>query len=149
MICVGCQKEAQETLWGVWCDSCGGVMLGNPPKLFFRHVATADGAGGRFPIVYDASSCSYAVAYPRPKSDFVKCQYCGKETPADPVEEKRRDRSAKELGFVRAPFYVSHGTLDAIIGIVQPMAKGDSPEVPELSQAPSSTPEERILLGIE
>jgi hypothetical protein len=149
MNCSGCGVEAKETWWGPWCDRCGGVMIGDPPKLFFRHVATVDGPGGRFSVVYDISTADYAVTYPRLGSTTVQCRHCGQETPVDPEGERRRAASAAELGFHLPPVSTTHGSLDAVLAAIQPFARGKGDDIPELSRAPSATAEECALLGIE
>lgn len=126
MTCLSCKQEGVETLWGCWCDRCGGVALDGPagPRLFFRHVATADGAGGRFPIVWDISTADYAVLLPKRN------------------ERKGRD----EDGFRPPTWLTAHGSLDAVIAAIQPYAQGDSEEWPVLSAAPTATEAELDLL---
>lgn len=128
MICPGCGAEGKETVLGIWCDTCGGVVIRkgpNGPELLFRHVATLDGKGGRFPIVYDVSTGDYSMAYQREVKEFVKI----------------RDEWVQ-----RVKTFTNHGTLDAVIALGQPHAKGDGEEMPELSVAPSATPEEKGLV---
>lgn len=151
--CINCKSQnTVENVWGNWCDACGGVMLPGslvddsdkglhpgPPRLFFRHVATVSGAGGRYPIVFDLSAGQYAIAWPR-KVELVKCQHCGQNTPVERTGLGNLD-DLKLIGY-----HSARGTLDAIIAVGQPIAKGDSDELPELSAAPSSTEEERKII---
>lgn len=144
MNCLACLQETVHNAWGEWCDRCGGVVTGSTkdPKLFFRHVATADGPGGRFPVVYDISSESYGVAWPKPSRE-TRCVHCGRLTPVDAKS------GLSNLDDMRQPaFYSSRGSLDAILAIALQKARGDSIEVPEISGAFSSTPEERQIMGL-
>lgn len=129
MNCVTCSGPVQHTLHGDWCDACGGVSF-KPGQLFFRHVATVEGAGGRFPIVFDLSGNDYAASYPKPPG-----------TLAMPI------LADADLGFRPSGVFTVRGTLDAVIAIMQPVARGDSLEMPELSAAPSATDEEKVLIG--
>ena len=138
--CVGCGRETIQDMWGNWCDNCGGVVIGPPPRLFFRHVATLDGAGGRYSVVYDLSSESYGVAWPK-KSTMVKCTHCGQLTPGDNVRF-----GLLQLDEINPQYYSTRGTLDAVVALIQPVARGDSDELPTLSVAPSCTEEERKIL---
>jgi hypothetical protein len=149
MNCVGCNREGIETLWGCICNECGGVMVagGDGPRLIFRHVASVDGEGGRFQVVFDASAADYAVAYPRKAPMVVRCVHCGCETPTDLAGA----RAAAEIGMLKQPaHYVTHGTLDAVLAVIQPIARGSNGQgPPELSRSPHATEEERALLGID
>lgn len=112
---------------GLWCDRCGGVMLPGPegPRLFFRHVATADGAGGRFPIVWDISMSDYMV-----------------------LTKERNPRGGRDIDGLRPPHLIAcHGSLDAVIAFIQPHAKGASDEWPSLTAAPTATDDEKALLS--
>jgi hypothetical protein len=127
--CKGCGTDTIDSWYGDWCDPCGGVMT-RPDMLFFRHVATVDGPGGRLAIVWDVSTSDYALAYPRK----VK------------ASEIVREIDLNE--FRAAPTCVAHGSLDAVLAIAHSQARGDSPDAPELSAAPSSTLAERSLIGL-
>jgi hypothetical protein len=134
MNCLGCERETIETAWGNWCDPCGGVVIGQPPILFFRHVATMSGPTGHYPIVFDVSSNSYGVAWPR-KTLMVTCIHCGLQTPGDDTRN-----GLKRLDDLRTQqFYSKRGTLDEILAWIQPIARGDGPDMPELAPAPSAT----------
>lgn len=154
MECINCKGPTIENAWGNWCDACGGVMLPGPPvpdseggvrpgpsRLFFRHVATVYGAGGRFPIVYDLSANQYAIAWLR-KVEVVRCVHCGQNTPVDRQGLGKLD-DLKLLGYNSA-----RGSLDAMIAIGQPLAKGDSAELPDLAPAPTATEEERMIVKL-
>jgi len=130
MDCVTCSGATQQTLYGDWCDTCGGVSF-KPGQLFFRHVATVDGAGGRFPIVFDLSGNDYSASYPKP--------------PEAPVMPMLADA---DLGFRPPEVFTVRGTLDAVIAVMQPIARGDSPELPQLLAASSATDTEKILLSV-
>jgi len=135
MICQGCGLECRDWYGDAWCDHCGGVMA-RPDLLIFRHVATVDGKGGRLPIVYDESTSDYKFRYPH--------------TPKPSEALKRKIDDGFNPDFVRrrsAGFLSAHGSLDAILALALPWAKGDGSEV-ELSASPTSTVEERTLLGI-
>lgn len=142
MNCIGCDREGIETLVGVWCDPCGGVVgrsaerdaLGNVLRdglLLLRHVATVDGGGGRYPVVFDSSTGDYSASWPRVSSVV-----------------RPTVRIDPDLQFRVNGIHTVHGTLDAVLAIVQPAAKGDSSDWPELSVAPTATVEERKLLGV-
>lgn len=135
MNCERCRQETEETPWGPWCDTCGGVVIGE--RLFFRHVATVSGEGGRFPVVYDLSAEAYGVAWPK-KVQFVPCIHCGKSTPVEVRKGLSVLDDLKSRGFLSM-----RGTLDQALAVIQPIARGDSPDIPEISAAPSSTEEER------
>lgn len=123
-MCPTCNGETSELeRWGPWCDTCGGVSF-KPGQLFFRHVATVYGDGGRFPIVFDVSTGDYA--------------YMHKE-PNPPSDKKDID------GFKRPTVRVSHGSLDAVIAVSYPDVRGDSGEA-HLAAAPSATPEEKAIV---
>jgi hypothetical protein len=124
MSCVTCNRETHDNAWGPWCDVCGGVSF-KPGQVFFRHVATVYGPGGRFPIVWDTSTSDYAYMHKDPNPPSLK-----------------RDID----GFRRPPVRVSHGSLDAMIALSYPDVAGDG-ESPTLVSAPSATPHERSLIG--
>ena len=49
----------------------------------------------------------------------------------------------------RPPKYLTaHGSLDAILALAQPYARGDGDDPPELSMAPTATQEEASLLNL-
>lgn len=122
-MCQNCRGEVVYNDWGPWCDRCGGVYF-KPGVVFFRHVATVEGQGGRFPIVYDLSTSDYAFMHKEPAAVDGK-------TDLD--------------GFHKPGVNVSHGSLDAVIGISWPDARGEGAEA-ELSAAPSATDEEKALI---
>lgn len=129
-LCRGCGIEAKDTSLGAWCDSCGGVAIrpgkdGAKPELLFRHVCTLDGKGGRFPVVYDQSTADYAMPYDREIKEYIK----------ENDEWRQRTKT-----------FMNHGTLDIVIALGQPLAKGNCEEVPEISVAPSATDEERGMV---
>ena len=127
MACVGCNGLAVEMIYGQWCDTCGGLAI-RPGVLLLRHVATVEGAGGRYPIVYDLSTSDYSACWPRPKD--------------------AEDRGSLDPdGFRSPPVYTVHGTLDAVIAVMQPQAKGEAEEWPSLEAARSSTDEEKVILN--
>jgi hypothetical protein len=130
VICSGCGRECRDWFGDAWCDECGGVMA-RPGLLIFRHVATVDGKGNRLPIVWDESSSDYKFRYPYVLKPTRKLMGIDPD-----FKRSRRDR-----------FLTAHGTLDAILALALPHAKGDGDEV-ELSAAPTSTPEERALLSV-
>ena len=132
MNCVGCNREEAHDWYGdAFCDSCGGVMA-RPELLIFRHVATVDGLGGRLPIVWDESTSDYKFRYPH------------KPNPS----KKLRKHGIDQEFISRIPrFLTVHGSLDGVLDIALPIAKGEGEEV-ELSAAPTSTLEERALLGV-
>lgn len=137
MRCVGCRAETLDTVWGDWCDACGGVMVpGNPPKLFFRHVATVSLEKSIYPIVYDLSSESYGVAWPK-TIITVQCIHCGQHTP---VDDKHGLNRLDDLALRR--YNSKRGSLDAIIAFIQPIVQDGSPEMPSLAPAFSATEEE-------
>ena len=107
--------------------------MARPGLLIFRHVANVDGAGGRLPIVWDESTSDYKFRYP----------YTPKPS------EKLRKSGIEGLDFrLRTPRFLSaHGSLDGVLALALPWAKGEGNEV-ELSAAPTSTQEERALLGV-
>ena len=142
--CLGCGDEVVVNEWGNWCDKCGGVILaGKPPRLFFRHVATVDGKGGRFPIIYDLSSASYGVAWPR-KVTYVTCIHCGGKTPGDDPRE-----GLARLDDLKVSFNSKRGSLEAMMALIQPIARGDSDDFPEISAAKTATQEEEnIVIGL-
>ncbi len=129
LTCRGCGATVPDWYGVPWCDRCGGVAK-RPGVLLLRHVATADGAGGRFPIVFDRSTSDYAAHYPKP-----------------PGTKPTKMRGEPE-GFRAPPIYTVHGTLDACIAVIQPYAKGDGAELPSLFAAPTATEEEKALLSL-
>lgn len=134
MRCIKCGSETRENEWGDWCDQCGGVIVaGTPPKLFFRHVATVEGARGRFPIVYDLSASAYGVAWPK-EVTMVKCRHCGQQTPGDDGRD-----GLTRLDDLRVAYHSRRGALDTMLAFIQPIARGNSEELPSLSVAPTAT----------
>jgi hypothetical protein len=93
--------------------------------VFFRHVATVDGPGGRFPIMYDESTSDYAYMH---------------KTPNPPTNKTDMD------GFKRPRMRVSHGSLDAVIAVAYPDVRGEDGGQPELSAAPSATESEKAIV---
>ena len=128
MDCITCMDPVVETVWGPWCDKCGGVRAPTG-LLIFRHVATAYGDGGRHPIVFDASTESYAVVMPH-----LRNPHAGE---MDSFGE-----------FRKSPLVMAHGTIDAMIALVQPLARGDGHHLPSLAPAPSATKEERVVVRL-
>lgn len=108
--------------------------MARPGFLIFRHVATVDGAAGRLPIVYDESTSDYKFRYPYKENPSAKLKSAG----IDAFEFKRR---------TQPKFLTAHSSLDGVLALALPWAKGDGDQV-ELSAAPTSTPEERMLLGV-
>lgn len=106
--------------------------MARPGLLIFRHVATVEGAGGRLPIVWDESTSDYKFRYPY--------------TPK-PSEKLRRIGIDADFKFSRPNFLSAHGSLDGVLALALPWAKGSGDEV-ELSASPTSTQEERVLLGV-
>lgn len=106
--------------------------MARPGFLIFRHVATVEGNGGRLPIVWDESTSDYKFRYPRIEKPSPKMQ-----------------RNIDAIDFVRrrAQFLTAHGSLDGVLAIALPFAKGNGDEV-ELSASPTSTAQERSLLGV-
>ena len=131
MICRGCGRQSRDWFGDPWCDECGGVMA-RPGFLIFRHVSTVDGKGGRLPIVWDESSSDYVFRYPK------------KLNPSEKLKE-----NIDTFDFIRRipPFLATGGSLDAVLAIALPLVKGDGDSV-EISAAPTSTLEERALLGV-
>lgn len=106
--------------------------MARPGLLIFRHVATVDGKGGRLPIVWDETTSDYKFRYPR------------KEKPSQKLKQRIDHFDFKPQG--GAKFCTVHSSLDGVLAMALPYAKGDGDEV-ELSAAPTSTEEERALLG--
>lgn len=127
MTCKNCGGAAIMNEWGPWCDACGGVPL-RPGELIFRHVATVYGPGGRFPIVFDATTSDYAFMHRK----------------LNPPSNKRDID-----GFRRPRVRVSHGPLDAIIAVSYPDVRGEGDDAQiRIAAAPSSTElEKRIVLN--
>jgi hypothetical protein len=125
--CNSCQTEAVWSTFGPWCDVCGGVV-GPTGKHYIRHVATASGNGGSFKILRDESSATYAFVYKRNTKTWI--------------EEKGEWRNQVATYMTHAP------SLDAIIALVQPEARGDkSNPLPELIPAKSATEAELKTLS--
>lgn len=124
--CEKCGKKTVPTVYGAWCDSCGGVATKS--GLTFRHVATVDGPGGRLAIVWDNCMLRYKFVYPNKVNPRA----------GDPME----------FGDFKAPsILTAHGPLESLLMIAHKEASPDG-SIPTLSAAPSSTPEERALIGI-
>lgn len=128
MRCEGCGRDAEVVLLGPWCDECGGVAS-RPHTLLYRHVATVDGKGGRYPICFDHSTSDYVAAHERlVPSPFKK-----------DMDGFRPHHIAR----------VIHGTLDAVIAYMQPVARGPvGNELPDLLAAPRATTEELAILAL-
>jgi hypothetical protein len=104
--------------------------MARPDLLLFRHVATVDGGGGRLAIVFDASTRDYAFIYPHRQNPRAG----------------HRDRDLGE--FRTSPFVTAHGSLDSMIALAQPVARGELAEMPTLSASPFATTLERELIGV-
>lgn len=134
LICRGCKKKVPVYLLGAWCDDCGGIMA-RSGVLILRHVATVDGPGGRFPIVYDASACDYSCSFP--------------QATLRPASKKH-----DEDGFRIPHITTVRGTLDAVLALMQPIvrgpknAAGDPPPLPKLETAPTATKDETAILAL-
>jgi len=139
MKCVRCGGETVQDQWGDWCDDCGGVAA-SLDKMMFRHVATVNGAGGRFAVVYDSSTADYGVMWPREDS-MVICIHCGQQTPSEV-----RSGLMQLDGMKPSKYYSKRGSLDAMLAFIQPIARRGSEELPELSVAPTATKQERELV---
>ena len=138
MTCVACAAEARDWFGDAWCDPCGGVMIPTAeaePHLIFRHVATVDGAEHRLPIVWDASAGHYLFRWPNK---------------VNPRFLDRNPERVDDIDFGPTPILSTFGILDVVLTQALNAARGDASDVPELSMAPSSTPEERslALLGV-
>lgn len=107
--------------------------MARPDFLIFRHVATVEGAGGRLPIVWDESTSDYKFRYPY--------------TPNPSKKMKRAGIDGFDFAFRTPSFLSAHGSLDGVLALALPWAKGSGDEV-ELSASPTSTQEERALLGV-
>ena len=144
MDCQGCKREAVENLWGAWCDACGGVVVEGapkqPPKLIFRHVMTVEGAGGRYPIVYDNSAEQYGLAWEK-AIDQVKCVHCHQMTPVEPPTGRLEDIRSSRV-------FSKRGNLNEMIAASQPLAQGNSAEFPEKFAAPTATEEELAIINL-
>lgn len=142
--CLKCRNDTQKTAWGDWCDVCGGVVLqkGQDTELFFRHVATVEGKGGRFPIVYDRSASAYGVAWPK-EVIYVDCVHCGMKTPAN--DDRRGLMKLDDIKSNGPGFYSQRGSLDAVLACIQPIAQGGG-DLPEISAAPTATDDEKKMV---
>ena len=106
--------------------------MGAKTLLLFRHVATLDGAGGRLPVVWDESTSDYKFRHPTKKNPRFFKKHRG-------IDDDFRKRT---------PVLTFHGSLDTILSLAQPIAKGPSKEWPEISAAPTATEDERRTLGV-
>ena len=137
MTCKGCGGETTDWFGDAWCDPCGGVMIERAekgPRLIFRHVATADGAGGRLPMVWDESAQYYLFRWPNK---------------VNPRYAERNTGRVDDVDFGPTPVLSTFGIFDVVLTQALNAARGpEGGEVPELSMAPSSTLEERALVGV-
>lgn len=144
MNCLGCNRETIDCAWGNLCEACGGVVVGDPPRLFFRHVATVFGNNIAYLIVFDLSANAYGVAWPR-KQAMVTCVHCGMKTPGDDSRS-----GLGRLDEMRTQQYFSkRGTLNEVLATIQPIASEEGSALPTLAPAPSATEDERKQLGAE
>ena len=96
-----------------------------------RHVCTVDGAGCRLPIVWDESASHYKFRHPRK------------------VNEGWKSRTIDwDLEMPGSRVLTVYGSLDYVIALSRPVAKGDSEEWPQLIPAPTATPQEMAKLRI-
>lgn len=124
MKCRSCGGDAISSSYGPWCDPCGGVYF-DKGKPYVRHVATAKGAGGEFKILFDHSLGSYVFSVQREVKVWVKVRN----------EFKQGVRT-----------FTHNGTLDAMIAMAQPEARGDAHDLPQLLTGTGATPEEVATL---
>lgn len=120
MDCLGCKTTVPEHSYGAWCDSCGGVIRPDGSH-YVRHVATAKGAGGEFKILWDDSTADYSFTRLVKIKKFVEEQGQWVQ-----MYEPRTHR----------------GRLDDVIALVQPYARGDSADLPELIHTKHATESE-------
>ncbi len=144
--CLGCGELSTADWFGdAWCDPCGGVM-GLKNFLIFRHVATLHGAGARLPVVWDESGQYYKFRHPTRVNPRFE------QKMLEVIKRKKlglEPRKSVEAEFDAGPILtISHKSLDAVLTIAQPIAKGGSEEWPELSAAPSATESERSIMRV-
>ena len=134
MACVSCGGITHDWFGDEWCDACGGVMIKHgdrPAQQLHRHVATLEGAEGRFPIVWNASAANYLFRWPNKVNPRFLEGGRG-------VDEE----------FLTTPILSTFGFLDVVMSQAITAARGDSDEAPTLSVSPSATTVERALLGV-
>jgi hypothetical protein len=119
--------------------------MGTKTLLLMRHVATVDGAGGRLPIVWDVSQQYYKFRHPKETNPRFKRMKAEAEERA---KKGLPPRKRLDPLFAVSPVLTISGTLDAVLAMAQPIAQGDSKELPNLSHAPTATePERQQILG--
>jgi len=123
--CRGCDAIAIETSYGPWCDVCGGVMLrtGEP---YVRHVATASGPGGEFKILFDHTLRTYTVSVPMKTRTWIEIK-------------QEFVQATKTFMFI--------GTLDFVIALIQPYARGESVDFPSLVVGSGINAEETAIVA--
>jgi len=133
MNCHGCGGETRDYFGDAWCDECHGVVT--PTKtLLLRHVATVDGSQFRLPIVHDISLNEYLFRWPG-------------------VVNPRFENLSKGIddadGIPATPVLSTFGPLDVVLtSAFNAARKKGTGERPLISVAPSSTKEERSLIGV-
>jgi hypothetical protein len=117
--------------------------MGTDTLLLMRHVATVDGAGGRLPIVWDVSQQHYKFRHPRETNPRFKRMRAEAEERAKKGLPPRRQLDPL---FAVSPVLTISGTLDAVLAMAQPIAQGESKELPNLSHAPTATDVEKAAI---
>lgn len=131
MGCLKCGGTIHDWFGDAWCDACNGVVVPNADgtRIIFRHVATVDGPAGRYPVAWDESAHHYLFRWPN------------KVNP-------KAGKMGIDGDIKRPKLLTSFGPLDMVLMQALTAARGNHAGVPELSVAPSSTDDERAMLGV-
>ena len=146
--CKGCGNAGGADWFGdPWCDPCGGIA-GRPGMLLMRHVATVDGKGCRLPIVWDVSQSYYKFRHPKKVNPRYEALHKEAVDEHGNLRISLEDIDLNDEFPVTPVLTISNKSLDAVIALSQPIAKGDSDEWPGLSAAPTATKSERMLMRL-
>ena len=140
MACIECGGETHDWFGDNWCDVCHGVMVrradGSTFRIF-RHVANVRGETLGLPVVWDESAKHYLFRWPN------------KENPRY-TQWVANGKKPTEIDFRPTKVLSTFGrSIDRILIQAYDAVRVEGGRTPQLSAAPSATPEERsLVLGV-
>lgn len=130
MQCHTCKSTTEDSSYGPWCSSCGGVVRSDG-TFYVRHVATIEGTRQSTRLLFDSSLGDvYTAVVTQPIKQFVI-------PPGKSEKEGEWKQSVKHLTF-------HDKTVHGVFMLIRPhITFDDDPTLPTITIASSATPEER------